>query len=89
MNKTLDDIYEYFDSLVEKDDADLMFVSSYLRGFITLASAELNSATDGLSPALVQDIDAKLTKAKSELNPNDRSLVSEFWLQLQQDFIVN
>ena len=82
--KTIDEIYQAFDQLVESDDADLLFASSYLRGFISLCCAQVDAVTSTLTPALASDIEQQLTAAKNELNPHDQSLVSDFWQQVKQ-----
>ncbi len=84
---TLADLYQYFDNLAEQDaDADLLFVSSYLRGFIALSASEFGDESQLLTLNLAESISTKLHDARTELTPNDRSLVNEYWEKLAVDF---
>jgi len=84
--KTLHDLYQYFDSLIEQDDDDLLFSSSYLRGFIALAAVSFGDEQQPLSSALANSVDQQVTAAKVELSPRDRVLVQNYWQQLQPAF---
>ena len=84
---TLADLYQYFDNLAEQDaDADILFASSYLRGFIALSASEFGDESQLLTVQLAESISAKVYDARAELTPNDRSLVNEYWEKLTADF---
>ena len=84
---TVSELYQHFDQLVAEDaDADLLFSSSYLRGFIGLAASEFGDETQALSQALADNITAKLYDARSELTPDDRQLVNAYWQSLTKAF---
>ncbi len=88
--KNLNSIYQYFDSLFELDvDEDMLFASSYVRGFISLYAGEFGDETQPIAAVLVECISQHLTQAKSELSPQDAAIVSNFWFTLQQQFIVS
>ncbi len=87
--KNLNSIYQYFDSLFEKNvDEDTLFASSYLRGFISLSAAEFGDETQPITLALVARVSEHLSQAKSELSPQDAAIVGNFWLALKEQFIV-
>ena len=80
-------LYQYFDELVDQDaDADILFASSYLRGFIALAASEFGGESQWLTAELAKNISEKIYQARSELNPADRALVNEYWQQLTAKF---
>lgn len=87
-NKTLADLYQSFDQLAEQAlDSDLLFASSYIRGFISLVASEYGDEQQPLSTALAENVTAKLYDARSELTPQDRAIVSDYWQTLQTSFI--
>lgn len=84
---TLTELYQHFDELVEQDaHADILFASSYLRGFIALAGSEFGDESQQLTTELAQSISDKVHEARAELTPNDRGLVNEFWQDIATKF---
>lgn len=80
-------LYHYLDEQVTLDiSADELFAGSYLRGFISLAASEFGDESQALTRILAQSITEKLDGARSELSPQDRQLVQNYWLDLQQAF---
>ncbi|MBO9491726.1 YfcL family protein [Endozoicomonas sp. G2_1] len=83
----LEQLYQYFDDLVSRDaDSDTLFASSYLRGFIALAASQFGDEQQTLGAELVEDVSEKLAQARTELTPQDREIVQQFWQQLQTYF---
>jgi hypothetical protein len=79
--------YLYLDNLFDEDISDdQLFASSYLRGFISLSVIEFGDESQVLSPALATSIDEKLQAARTELSPQDRKIVHDYWLDLKQAF---
>ena len=86
---TLAELYQHFDELVEQGaDGDILFASSYLRGFIALAGSEFGDESQLLSKALADNISAKVYEARAELTPNDRILVNDFWQTIAIKFTI-
>lgn len=94
---TLSDLYHYFDQLVDgevefdgetQNIADVLFASSYVRGFIALEAAEFGDEQQHLSKALASNVTDKLAQARSELTPQDQQIVSNFWHSIQASFIA-
>lgn len=86
--QNLADLYHYFDNLAEQDaDADTLFTSSYLRGFIALSASDFGNETQQLSEQLAESITSKLYEARAELTPNDRILVNEYWESIRINFV--
>ncbi|MGJ8691167.1 MAG: YfcL family protein [Thalassotalea sp.] len=84
---TVSQLYAHFDQLVDQDaDADILFASSYLRGFIAISACEFGDESQGLTQVLADDISAKLYDARSELTPSDRQLVNQYWQDLTAEF---
>ncbi|QBY05213.1 hypothetical protein E2K93_12850 [Thalassotalea sp. HSM 43] len=83
---TLEQLSQYFDSIVELENDDLLFASSYLRGFIEVAAVDFGDDEQPLSERLAQKVSEQLQIARSELNPNDQQIVSHFWQTLQPAF---
>ncbi len=82
---TLNDVYQYLDSLFEQDvDSDTLFASGYLRGFISLSATSFGDEQQLISAPLIKMISEKLTQAKTELNPQDNVIVQNFWIALQE-----
>lgn len=85
---TVADIYAYFDGLFDQDvDADILFASGYLRGFIALVATSFGDEKQVITTDLVNEVTLKLKAAKSELSPQDGVIVNNFWLGLQNSFI--
>ncbi|WP_440873833.1 YfcL family protein [Thalassotalea sp. PLHSN55] len=85
--KNLTDLYQHFDNIVEQDsDADDLFASSYIRGFVALVASEFGDESQPLSAKLSESVDKQLAQAKTELSPQDREIVQQFWLKLKQSF---
>lgn len=82
-------LYHYLDEQVSLDvSADELFAGSYLRGFISLAGSEFGDESQTLTQALAESIDEKLTAARTELSPQDRQIVQDYWQHLQSAFTV-
>ena len=80
-------LYHYLDEQVAQDvSADELFAGSYLRGFISLAGSEFGEESQVLSKALSNSISEKLQAARTELNPQDRQIVQDYWQHLQIAF---
>ncbi|MFT5636185.1 MAG: hypothetical protein ACI89T_001642 [Cognaticolwellia sp.] len=80
-------LYQFLDEQVEQDvSADELFAGSYLRGFISLGGSEYGDESQPLTQALATNISEKLQAARTELTPQDRQIVQDYWLQLQTAF---
>lgn len=80
-------LYQYLDEQVALDiSADELFASSYLRGFISLAASEYGDESQPLTLVLATNISEKLQAARSELTPQDRKIVQDYWLELKMAF---
>lgn len=86
--KTVAQLNQYFDALLDFDNDDLLFASSYLRGFIVVASVAFGDDEQPLSANLYKIVSEQVTAASDELNDADKQLVTEFWRQLQPTFIA-
>jgi len=81
-------LYLYLDNLFDQECSDdQLFASSYLRGFISLSACEFGDESQELSPALATSIDEKLQGSRTELSPQDRKIVQDYWLELKQTFV--
>mgnify|MGYP000456266067 CR=1 FL=1 len=85
--KTINDLFDYFDTLVSDDNDDLMFASSYIRGFVTLVAGKYGDFEQRFSRELAGDIFLQMRSARSELSPADQTLVFEFWQELSSEFV--
>jgi len=86
--KNIAELYLYLDSLFDLDNSDdQLFASSYLRGFISISVIEFGDESQALSPALASSIDEKLQAARTELSPQDRQIVQDYWLELKEAFV--
>lgn len=80
-------LYHYLDEQVSQDvSADELFAGSYLRGFISLAGSEFGDESQALTQALADNISEKLLAARSELSPQDRQIVQDYWQHLNSAF---
>lgn len=80
-------LYHYLDEQVAQDvSADELFAGSYLRGFISLAGSEFGDESQALTQALADNISEKLQAARTELSPQDRQIVQDYWQQLNTAF---
>ena len=80
-------LYDYLDQQVVADvSADELFAGSYLRGFISLAGSEYGDESQALTQILADNISAKLQAARTELTPQDRQIVQDYWQHLQVAF---
>ncbi len=86
-NKTLSALWQYFDFLVETDDMDIIFASSYIRGFLEVTAVDFGDEQQALSGALFDQVNQQIKDAKTELNDVDHNLVNAFWLSLKPLFI--
>lgn len=85
--KNLTELYQYFDDLVNQEsDADDLFASSYIRGFIALVASDFGDESQALTASLAEQITEKLSQAKTELSPQDRVIVNQYWQQLNAAF---
>ena len=85
--KTLADLYQHFDQLAEQEvDDDSLFASSYIRGFISLVASEYGNEQQALSTVLADNVTAQLYGARSELTPQDRAIVNDYWQDLKNCF---
>lgn len=84
---TLEQLYQYLDSLFEQDvDSDTLFASGYLRGLIALSAADFGDEKQALTIQFIQTVSDRITAAKTELSPQDSVIVGNFWLNLQALF---
>ncbi len=85
--KTLTDLYHYFDSLFDQEvSQDTLFASSYVRGFIAVEAVNFGDDNQPLTQQLYQQVLAKITAAKSELSQQDQTIVTNFYDLLQSEF---
>lgn len=85
--ENLSALYQYFDDLVCQDDnADVLFASSYIRGFISLSASGFGDETQVLTEQLADDVTDKLEQAKTELSPQDREIIKLYWHDLKAYF---
>jgi len=88
--KTLTDLYHYFDGLFDQDASqDTLFASSYVRGFIAVEAVAFGDDSQILTTTLYQQVLAKMNVAKTELSPQDRAIVENFYLELNAFFSEN
>lgn len=81
-------LYQYFDELAEQDsDSDILFATSYIRGFISLAASEYGHEDQPLTKALAKNITAKIYEARTELSPQDKQIVNGYWEWLSALFV--
>jgi len=86
--ESIAELYLFLDSLFDQDNSDdQLFASSYLRGFISISVIEFGDESQALSPELATSIDEKLQAARTELSPQDRQIVQDYWLELREAFI--
>ena len=80
-------LYLFLDNLFDQEPSDdQLFASSYLRGFISLSASEFGDESQKLSPEFAASVDDKLQAARTELTPQDRTIVQDYWLELKQEF---
>lgn len=85
--KTLTELYQYFDELVFNDaDADVLFASSYLKGFIALEAVHFGGEQQGLSSALAEKVENQISNNKTELTPQDQVIVNNYWISIKTHF---
>ena len=86
--ENLASLYLFLDSLFDQESSDdQLFASSYLRGFISLSASEFGDESQQLSSEFAASIDEKLQAARTELSPQDRKIVQDYWLDLKQAFV--
>ena len=85
--KSLTDLYHYFDSLLAQNNDDLIFASSYVRGFVAVEAVAFGDDEQVLSLALYQQLCEKIQLAESELTLADQALVKDFLQQIKLFFI--
>ena len=80
-------LYQCFDDMAASDaDNDALFASSYIRGFISLAASDFGDEQQALSQALADKVSEQLHEARTELTPQDRAIVNQYWHELQGFF---
>ncbi|WP_143764316.1 YfcL family protein [Cognaticolwellia mytili] len=80
-------LYHYLDEQVSLNvSSDELFAGSYLRGFISLAGSEFGDESQVLTKALADNVTEKLHAARTELSPQDRQIVQDYWQQLNAAF---
>ncbi|MDN3653907.1 YfcL family protein [Thalassotalea ponticola] len=84
--KTLAQLDQYFDHIVDLDNDDALFASSYLRGFIEVEAVEFGDEQQPLTQRLADKVSAQLERAKDELSSADQRIVEQFWQTLQPAF---
>ncbi|WOH37585.1 YfcL family protein [Thalassotalea fonticola] len=84
--ENLEQLFSYFDGLIELDCDDQLFASSYLRGFLEVAAVEFGTLQQPLSVALYNKVDGQLTASQAELSEQDKIFVSNFWQALKPYF---
>lgn len=85
---TVADVYQHLDGLFDQEvDSDTLFASGYLRGLFSSAVSEFEDEKQEISTAIIQGVSDKLTKAKTELSPQDNAIVQNFWLVLQKGML--
>ncbi|PCI53205.1 MAG: hypothetical protein COB45_10885 [Gammaproteobacteria bacterium] len=85
---TIADVYQHLDNLFDQDiDSDTLFASGYLRGLFSSAVSQFADEKQEISTAMIQEVSDKLTKAKTELSPQDNAIVQNFWLALQHGML--
>ncbi len=84
---TLEQLYQYLDSIFEQDvDSDTLFASGYLRGLIALSATDFGDEKQTLTIQFIATVSDRITAAKTELSPQDSVIVGNFWLNLQALF---
>lgn len=85
--QNLTQLYQSLDDLAANDaSSDELFASSYLRGFISLASSKYGDESQALTVVLAEDISEKVQAARTELSPDDRVIVKNYWADLSKAF---
>ncbi|MBA5763729.1 YfcL family protein [Vibrio sp. 404] len=75
-------LLELIDQRIATASDDELFAGGYLRGHISLSAAACEEEGIGDVEAFKQRIIASLDQARSELNPADRTIVNDLWLEL-------
>lgn len=83
---SLTDLWQYFDDLIELENDDVLFASSYLRGFIEVAATEFGDERQSLSNQLYALVNQQLVATQQELNEADLHLVQQFWRDIKPRF---
>ncbi len=85
--ENLANLYQYFDDFAEHDaSSEILFASSYIRGFIGLSASKFGDEQQILSKALAEDVSEQLHQARAELTPQDRAIVNQYWQELNAHF---
>lgn len=79
-------LWQYFDELISLDNDDVLFASSYVRGFLSVAAVEFGDDEQSLCRELYQQVSIELEQAKSELSNLDHEIVNTFWYSLESVF---
>ena len=88
--KTLTDLYQYFDDLFDQNASqDTLFASSYFRGFIAVEAVAFGDDSQLLSGKLYQQVLVKMRAAKTELSQQDRTIVENFYQKISCFFLSN
>ncbi|WNC67455.1 YfcL family protein [Thalassotalea nanhaiensis] len=84
--ENLEQLFCYFDGLIELDCDDQLFASSYLRGFLEVAAVEFGHQQQPLSTNLYSYVDKQILAAQDELSAPDQAIVVEFWRAIKPMF---
>ena len=78
--ENLSKLYQYFDELAEQDvSSDVLFASSYIRGFIGISASQFGDEQQSLTLALAHEVSEQFHQARAELTPQDRVIVNQYW----------
>lgn len=77
-------ILDLIDAMVETASDDELFASGYLRGHISLATADCEQEGMDDVATLKARVDESLKSNANELNPSDQVLVHNLWASLQE-----
>ena len=83
---TLEHLNMFFDSLIDLDDDDILFASSYIRGFVEVAAVDFGDEEQVLSQPLYDLVTNQLIIAKGELSKQDAEIVDSFWQKIKVIF---
>ncbi|MEZ9502645.1 YfcL family protein [Vibrio sp. 10N.286.51.B11] len=76
-------LLEVIDARIENASDDELFAGGYLRGHISLSVASCEEEGIEDVAEVKARIEQSLDDARSELTPADRTIVSDLWVELQ------
>jgi len=59
-----------------------------MRGFLSLVATEFGDESQLISADLIKAVTQKAMQAQVELSPQDYAIVSNFWLEIQSNFVL-